>query len=208
MNTVKRNYQAELDEYIKNIVSVGITPSLTLHSCCAPCSSYVLEYLSEYFKIDVVYYNPNISSKDEFELRLSEQKRLVNEMKFKNPVTVIACDYNPKEFYGIAKGLEKCPERGQRCLACYKLRLEYTAKLAKESGSDCFATTLTLSPLKNAEAINSIGEEISAVHNVKYLCSDFKKRNGYKRSIELSKEYELYRQNFCGCIYSKFAEED
>lgn len=205
---MKRNYQKELDLIIEKLVAENKVPKLVLHSCCAPCSSYTLEYLSEYFSINVVYYNPNISSKEEYDLRLSEQKRLISELPVKNPVTLTEAEYEPQEFYSVAKGLENCPERGERCLRCYRLRLEYAAQEAKRTNADCFATTLTLSPLKDAEAINSIGEEMSEVYGVPYLCTDFKKRNGYKRSIELSREYDLYRQNFCGCVYSKRDSKD
>lgn len=200
---MKRNYQKELDVLIANLQKEGRVPSLLLHSCCAPCSSYVLEYLSQHFNITVLYYNPNISSKEEYTLRLAEQKRFIEVLPSKNPVKLIEGDYEPKEFYAIAKGLESCPERGERCRKCYRLRLEYTAKLAKAEGFDYFATTLTLSPLKDAEALNNIGEELSEIFETAYLASDFKKREGYKRSLELSKEYDLYRQNFCGCVYSK-----
>lgn len=205
---IKRNYQRELDELIDRLCIENKVPTLTLHSCCAPCSSYCLEYLSEYFRINVVYYNPNISSREEYDLRLSEQRRLIHTMEFKHPVTLTGCDYEPSEFYEIAKGLEKCPERGERCLACYRLRLEYAAQQAVRDGSDFFATTLTLSPLKDASALNSIGESLSQEYGVSYLSTDFKKKNGYKRSIELSREYNLYRQDFCGCVYSKRQTSD
>ncbi len=200
---MKRNYQKELDVLLAELVKNGDVPSLMLHSCCAPCSSYALEYLSDYFHINVLYFNPNISSEEEYALRLSEQKRLIEELPQKYPVTLTEGEYNPSVFYRMAKGLEHCPERGERCLKCYRLRLEECARIAKEQGAEYFATTLTLSPLKSADAINEIGEELSVKYGVKYLCTDFKKKNGYKRSIELSREYNLYRQNFCGCIYSK-----
>lgn len=192
-----------MDCVIKEIKESESAPSLLLHACCAPCSSYVLEYLSEYFQITVLFYNPNISSKEEYCLRLQEMKRLISQLPAKNPISLVEGDYVPDDFYEIAKGLEKCPERGERCLKCYKLRLEYTAKRAKKMNADFFATTLTLSPLKNAQALNDIGEELAVVYDTPYLPSDFKKRGGYLRSIELSKEYGLYRQNFCGCVYSK-----
>lgn len=200
---IKRNFQKELDVIIENNKTAGVVPKLLLHSCCAPCSSYVLEYLSQYFSIMVLYYNPNISSKEEYTLRLGEQKRLIEQMMFENPVTLLEGEYAPEAFYTLAKGLEDCPERGERCHRCYRLRLEYTAKVAKETGADCFATTLTLSPLKDAQVLNAIGEELSGKYNVSYLPSDFKKRGGYQRSIELSRKYNLYRQDFCGCVYSK-----
>ena len=198
-----RNFQREMDNLIAKLQKENRVPTLLLHSCCAPCSSYVLEYLSDFFIINVLYYNPNISSKEEYDLRLAEQKRLIEEMNFKNPVSLIAGEYKPEDFYSVAKGLEKCPERGKRCHRCYRLRLEHTAKTAKETGADYFATTLTLSPLKDAKALNEIGKELSAEYNVDYLCSDFKKKEGYKRSLELSRQYGLYRQNFCGCVYSR-----
>lgn len=203
----KRNFQKEMDSIIEQNQKDGITPSLLLHSCCAPCSSYVLEYLSKYFKITVLYYNPNISPKEEYIHRLKEEKRLISEMSFENPVSIIDCSYDSQEFFSCAKGLEKESEGGKRCEKCFDLRLSYTAKTAKEKGFDYFATTLTISPLKNAQLINEIGESLGEKFNVKYLCSDFKKKEGYKRSIILSKEYNLYRQNYCGCIFSK-AESD
>ena len=204
---MKRNFQKELDILIEKNRAEGVVPTLLLHSCCAPCSSYVLEYLSEFFKITVVYYNPNISSQEEYALRLSEQKRFIGELSVRNPIDLIEGEYNPKAFFNIAKGLENAPERGERCRKCYRLRLEYTAKIAKEQGFDYFATTLTLSPLKDAAAINSIGEELMEIYKTPYLSSDFKKKEGYKRSLELSREYSLYRQNFCGCVYSKRASQ-
>lgn len=204
---MKRNFQKELDILIEKNRAEGQTPTLLLHSCCAPCSSYVLEYLSEFFKITVVYYNPNISSEEEYNLRLSEQKRFIGELSAKNPIDLIEGKYEPEIFYAMAKGLEDAPERGERCRRCYRLRLDYTARLSKELGFDYFATTLTLSPLKDAFAINSIGEELGGIYKTPYLPSDFKKKEGYKRSIELSKEHFLYRQNFCGCVYSKRALE-
>ena len=203
MSENKRNFQRELDALIEKNQREGKVPTLFLHACCAPCSSYALEYLSQYFRITVVFYNPNITEEEEYTYRLSEEKRLISEMDFKYPVSIIEVEYNPESFFDLAKGLEDAPERGARCIKCYAQRLRYTAKLAKEKGADYFATTLTLSPLKNAEAINKIGESLSQELNTPYLCTDFKKKGGYLRSIELSKEHNLYRQNFCGCIYSK-----
>lgn len=203
MSEIKRNYQRELDALIEKNQKSGYIPSLYLHACCAPCSSYALEYLSKYFRITVVFYNPNITDEAEYEYRLSEEKRLISEMSFQNPVSLIEGEYNPDTFFELARGLEDAPERGARCLKCYEERLRYTAKLAKEQGADFFATTLTLSPLKNATAINNIGEKIAKDLKTPYLCTDFKKKGGYLRSIELSKIHNLYRQNFCGCIYSK-----
>lgn len=201
------NYQKELDRTIENITAQGVTPSLLLHVCCAPCSSYCLEYLSQYFNVTVYYYNPNISLKEEYDYRLSEEKRLVSLMSFKNPVKVIEGSYNPSEFFEAVRGLENEPEGGKRCEKCFKLRLESSAKVAKYGDFDYFTTTLSISPLKNAELLNSIGAWAAEKYGVKWLYSDFKKREGYKRSIVLSKKYNLYRQNYCGCIFSKSATE-
>ncbi len=198
---MKINYQVKLEEIIKK--EEGKVPKLLLHSCCAPCSSYVLEYLSKYFKITIVYYNPNISPYDEYKKRLDEQIRLINEMKSINKISLLECSYDNEVYEEEIKGLELEPERGSRCLKCYHLRLEYTAKLAKEMGFDYFGTTLSVSPYKSSEVLNRIGEELSCVYNIPYLYSDFKKKEGYKRSIELSKIYNLYRQDYCGCKYSK-----
>lgn len=183
-------------------------PRLFLHSCCAPCSSYVLEYLRQYFRITVFYYNPNISMEQEYQKRVKEQKRLIesyNEQASDGkwyPIEIIEGDYEPDVFFAMAKGLEQCPEGGERCFACYELRLLKTAELAAEGKFDYFTTTLSISPLKNAKKLNEIGEKLEKEYGIKWLVSDFKKRDGYKRSIELSKEYGLYRQNYCGCVYS------
>lgn len=198
----KINYQIETDKIIKSLPD-GKVPKLLLHSCCAPCSSYTLEYLSQYFEIAVYYYNPNISPVEEFEKRYLEQKRLIEGMPFKNKVTLIKGDYDYNDFLDIARGYETVPEGGERCFRCYKLRLEKTAQLAKSMDCDYFCTTLSISPLKNSQKINQIGFEVAERYGVNWLPSDFKKREGYKRSIELSKEYDLYRQSFCGCVYSK-----
>ena len=200
---MKENYQIILNKTIDEIQKNNTVPSLLLHSCCAPCSSYVLEYLSEYFDITIFYYNPNISPEEEFYKRVSEQKRLINEMPLKRKVKFIEGKYDCEKFYSIAKGLENLKEGGERCFVCYRLRLERTAEYAAQHGFDMFCTTLSISPLKNCEKLNEIGEELGAVYGVKYLPSDFKKRGGYKRSIELSHEYGLYRQNWCGCVFSK-----
>ncbi len=197
----KVNYQKILDKFIKDL-NFNV-PKLLVHSCCAPCSSYVLEYLNKYFNITVLYYNPNIYPLEEYEYRKNEQKRLISEMKFENPVSFIDCDYDNNSFNKAVKGLEAEPEGGKRCEKCFELRLNKTAEVAKENGFDYFVTTLSISPLKNAETLNRIGKEAGEKYGVKYLLSDFKKNNGYKRSIELSREYSLYRQNFCGCVYSK-----
>ena len=203
----KINYQKLLDEIIEENSKNGVVPKLLLHACCAPCSSYCLEYLSNFFEITVFYYNPNISLKEEYEYRLCEEKRLISLMEFKNPVNIVDGEYNPNDFYTAVKGLEKEPEGGKRCEKCFRLRLEASAKEAEKLGCDYFATTLTISPLKNAQLINTIGEEKGQKYGVKWLFSDFKKKEGYKRSIILSKKYELYRQNYCGCIFSKKAVE-
>lgn len=197
----KINYQKILDKTIEDIT--GTAKKLLVHSCCAPCSSYVLEYLNKYFNITVLYYNPNIYPIEEYERRKNEQKRLISEMIFENPVSFIDCDYDNDSFNKAVKGLESEPEGGKRCEKCFELRLNKTAEVAKENGFDYFVTTLSISPLKNADIINKIGKKAEKKYGIKYLLSDFKKKNGYKRSIELSREYSLYRQNFCGCIYSK-----
>lgn len=198
----KINYQKETEKIISSIADDGV-PSLLLHSCCAPCSSYTLEYLSQYFNITVFYYNPNISPSDEFYKRLDEQRRLIESLPSKNKISLIEGEYDYNDFVDIARGYEDVPEGGERCFRCYRMRLEKTAELAKEKGFDYFCTTLSISPLKNSQKINKIGFDIAEKYQVKWLPSDFKKREGYKRSIELSREYNLYRQNFCGCVYSK-----
>ena len=196
----KINYDRKMWEIIAKQVEVK---KLLLHSCCAPCSSACLEKLTPYFDITILYYNPNIEPYEEYLKRKEEEIRFINEFPHHNKIDILDCDYNHDEFIKIAKGLEDEPERGKRCLKCYNLRMEYTAKKAKDLGYDYFATTLTLSPLKDSQVINSIGYAISKRIDISYLPSDFKKQNGYQRSIELSREYNLYRQNFCGCIYSK-----
>ena len=194
------NYDLEMEKQI-NSIKEGDT--LLLHACCAPCSSACLERLGDYFNISIFYYNPNITEEDEYKKRINEIKRFISEFKTKYPIKLIEGRYDPNEFFEMAKGLESEPERGNRCFKCYKLRLEESAKVASELGFDYFCTTLTLSPHKNSNWINEIGEELTKKYNTNYLYSDFKKKNGYKRSIELSKEYNLYRQDYCGCIYSK-----
>ena len=203
----KINYQNELDKIIEKNISEGKIPSLLLHACCAPCSSYCLEYLARYFNITVFYFNPNISLKEEYEYRLNEEKRLIYLMDFVNPVRIIEGEYKPKNFYDAVKGLEDEPEGGKRCVECFKLRLEASAQKAKELGADYFTTTLTISPLKNAGLLNNIGAQYAEKYGVNWLYSDFKKKEGYKRSIALSREYSLYRQNYCGCIFSKNAAQ-
>ena len=202
MVVIFMNYQIVLDNTLKVIVESGKRPTLLLHVCCAPCSSYVLEYLNKYFDITVFYYNPNISSVDEYNKRLNEEKRFVVEYPFDNDIKVVNGEYDNDKFEEIIKGLENEKEGGARCFKCYRLRLEESAKYAKENNFDYFTTTLTISPYKNANKLNEIGKELEELYGIKYLYSDFKKKNGYKRSIELSHEYNLYRQDYCGCVYS------
>ena len=248
----KRNYQKELDKILEEITAEGTRPRLLVHSCCAPCSSYVMEYLSRYFDLTMYFYNPNMDSREEYEKRAEELQRLIREMNAplkekpagakdgvspeqqdedgngalpeRTPIRAVIANYDPEAFEEIAKGHETDPERGTRCRRCYELRLRKTAEYmrsqnaergdaspdgdcgAQERGAyDYFATTLTLSPLKDAEALNTIAEQIASQYGLGYLVSDFKKREGYKRSIELSREYHLYRQNYCGCRFSKAA---
>lgn len=195
------NYQKQLDKTIQGLGETA--PSLLLHTCCAPCSSYCIEYLSNYFNITVLYYNPNIYPESEYLHRKSEQIRLIGEMETKYPVNFIDCDFESEKFYEMTRGMENCREGGERCFKCYRLRLMKAARVASENGFDYFTTSLTISPLKNAGKINEIGEELANEYGVKFLPSDFKKKEGFKRSIELSKEYNLYRQNYCGCVYSQ-----
>ena len=199
----KINYQKELEKVIERNRRLGWVPKLLLHVCCAPCSSYCLEYLSLYFDITVYFYNPNISVKEEYDYRLSEEERFISLKEFKYPVKMTESEYRPEDFFKAVKGLEAEPEGGKRCRECFRLRLEATAKKAAELGFDFFTTTLTLSPLKNAALLNEIGVEMGERYGVEWLCSDFKKKEGYKRSIELSREYSLYRQNYCGCVFSR-----
>lgn len=198
---IKINYQKQLDSLISGLR--GSTPTLFLHACCAPCSSYVLEYLSEYFKITLFYYNPNIFPEEEYRKRVAEVKRLISELPVKNKVEFQEGKYDPESFFSLAAGHEAEPEGGERCGLCYELRLREAAQLAQQGGFDYFTTTLSISPYKNAQKLNEIGAELEREYGVKYLYSDFKKRNGYRRSIELSTEYNLYRQDYCGCVYSK-----
>ncbi len=194
------NYQLETDRIISGLDK---PKRLLLHCCCAPCSSYVLEYLTKYFIITAFFYNPNITEYDEYEKRKNELKRYIGEVEFTNPVNMIDGDYEPQNFFDMAKGKEDIPEGGERCFMCYRMRMERAAEIAKAGGYDYFCTTLSVSPHKNAAKLNEIGGELEKLYGVKYLYSDFKKRNGYKRSIELSAQYGLYRQNYCGCVYSR-----
>ena len=201
MNSV--NYQKELEKILSDISKTGKEYNLLLHACCAPCSSYCLEYLTEYFNITVLFYNPNIDRDEEYIKRAEELKRFIKEKEFKNKVDMIDREYDPDEFYKAVKGYENYPEGHERCFICYRLRMEKATEIASSGRYDYFCTTLSISPLKNAAAINSIGKELSEIYSVKWLPSDFKKKDGYKRSIELSREFDLYRQNYCGCIFSK-----
>lgn len=199
---MKANFQIICDRRIDELTKNGNVPRLLLHSCCGPCSSYVLEYLSQYFEVSVLFFNPNIYPAAEFEKRLKTQEKLIREMSFENPVSLIAVPYTYDEFEAVSKGLEAEREGGARCTECFKLRLRKTAHKAQMLGFDVFATTLSVSPHKNATLLNEIGEELSEETGVTFLASDFKKREGYKRSIELSKQYDLYRQKYCGCEFS------
>ena len=201
----KVNYQKELDKIIQK--NGDKKPTLLLHSCCAPCSSYCLEYLTQYFDITIFYFNPNISPESEYIKRVNEVQRLLKEMPACSGVKFIGGRYEPKEFYECAKGLEDAPEGGERCLKCFRLRLGEAVRVAKELNADYVCTTLTISPMKSAENLNRIGEEEAQKAGMHWLPSDFKKRNGYKRSIELSAEYDLFRQDYCGCVFSKMERE-
>ncbi len=203
----KHNYQVDLDRIIRRLQRTGEVPSLLLHACCGPCSSYTIEYLSQYFNITIFYYNPNIAPEAEYRHRVEEIKRFISEFQanhpeMKHPVKFIEGDYHPEKFYAIAHGLENEPEGGKRCRKCFELRLAESARIAKELKADYFTTTLTISPMKDAQVLNNVVQEQCDIYGVRRLPSDFKKKGGYKRSIQLSHEYNLYRQNFCGCVYS------
>ncbi len=200
---IKQNFQKELEKIIAHHEENKEVPTLLLHSCCAPCSSYVLEYLSQFFSITLFYYNPNITEEEEYRYRVSEQQRLLAALEVKHPISFVEGPYEPERFFAAVKGLEDVPEGGARCEKCFALRLKEAARLAKERGDDYFTTTLTISPLKNAQVLNAIGTELAQSASVAFLPSDFKKKNGYKRSLELSQRYGLYRQDYCGCVFSK-----
>ena len=202
MNGQKVNYQKELERLLKELGAAERVPTLLIHSCCAPCSSYVLEYLSQYFEITVFYYNPNIYPESEYTKRILEQQKLIRDMNLKYPVSFLAGRYEKEKFYAMAEGMEDLREGGARCMKCYELRLSEAARQAAAGGFDYFTTTLSISPMKNAQKLNEIGARLGIEYGVEYLVSDFKKKNGYKRSIELSKEYGLYRQDYCGCEFS------
>ena len=203
MNTNKVNYQKMLERTIEENGRLKKVPTLLLHSCCAPCSSYCLEYLSNYFKITVFYYNPNIYPEEEYDKRVEEQKRFIERFPVKYPISFLCGNYDKERFYEMAKGLEECPEGGERCFLCYALRLREAAEEAKRLKMDYFTTTLSISPLKNAGKLNEIGNALAEEYGICYLNSDFKKKNGYKRSVELSEQYGMYRQYYCGCVFSK-----
>lgn len=205
---MKENYQKILDEMIAGLEEKGEVPKLLLHSCCAPCSSYVLEYLSNYFYITVLYYNPNIYPEDEYYHRAVEQKRFIKEFPTKYPVTFVEGNFEPERFYETVKGYENIREGGERCFRCYKLRLREAAEYAKKLNCDYFTTTLSISPMKNAAKLNEIGGMLAEEYGIPYLYSDFKKRDGYKRSTIISAEYGMYRQDYCGCVFSKREREE
>lgn len=198
----KINYQVKLEEIIKEESKKGEIPKLLLHSCCAPCSTYVLEYLTQHFDISVLYYNPNIHPSEEYFKREAEQERYINIVNKVNKIELIKAPYRPQQYFNAVKGYELDKEGGDRCTLCYKLRLDIAAQYAKNHGYDYFTTTLSISPHKNAQIINKIGEKLEEQYDVKYLYADFKKKNGFKRSIELCNQYDVYRQNYCGCVFS------
>ena len=199
----KRNYAKELNILIETFTHEEKRPTLLLHACCAPCSSAVLEKLTAHFKITVLFYNPNIYPEAEYQKREAELKRLISEMPCTKEVALVDLPYVPEEFFTAVRGLEQIPEGGERCFVCYEMRLREAAEMAKQLKLDYFTTTLSISPLKNAEKLNEIGERLAAEYGIPYLNSDFKKRGGYQRSIELSHEYGLYRQDYCGCVFSR-----
>ena len=200
----KINYQKVMEKIIDDTcIKENRVPSLLLHSCCGPCSTYCIQVLSEYFDVTVFYYNPNIYPPEEYRLRADEQNRFISEFPTRNPVKFVEGAYDTDRFYAMAKGLEKVEEGGERCFKCYELRLRESAEYAKNNGFDFFTTTLSISPLKNADKLNEIGRKLSEEYGVSYLFSDFKKKEGYKISTQLSAEYGMYRQNYCGCVFSQ-----
>ena len=207
-NKYTKNYQKELEKELSSICAQGIVPTLLMHTCCAPCSSYCLEYLSEYFRITVFYYNPNIYPQEEYYKRVEEQRMLIERLPAKYPIQFLEGSYDTERFYEVTKGLADVKEGGERCFLCYELRLREAAALAKELGMDYFTTSLSISPRKNAGNLNEIGEALGEAYGVRYLSSDFKKKNGYKRSVELSEEHGMYRQDYCGCVFSKRQREE
>jgi len=204
----KQNYHLKMLEMINTYCTEEKVPKLLLHSCCAPCSSYCLELLSEFFEVTVFYYNPNIYPPEEYHMRVDEQERFIREFPAKHEISFVEGNYETEKFYEMAKGMEHLPEGKERCFACYELRLRESAEYAKKHGFDFFTTTLSISPLKNADKLNALGEKLGNEYEISYLFSDFKKQNGYKRSTEISKEYNMYRQYYCGCVYSKKQRDD
>lgn len=204
---MKINYQKKLEETLSNLPLDQGKPTLLLHCCCAPCSTYVLQYLAQYFQIKILFYNPNIAPKSEYFRRLEELKTLVENMNLSDSITVIEAEYDPQQFYQRAKGLENEPEGGARCEKCFELRLEEAAKQAADLKADYFTTALTISPHKNADLLNEIGRIMSEKYDIPFLHSDFKKKEGFKQSLVLSDQYDLYRQDYCGCIFSKKERE-
>lgn len=201
------NYQRLLEEKLSDIEKTGIRPRLLLHSCCAPCSSHVIEYLSRFFDITVFFYNPNIHPAEEYRKRVIEQREFIGRFPAAKGVTFAEGNYDPERFFELSKGLEDEPEKGRRCKVCFAMRLEAAARYGGENGFDYFTTTLSISPHKNSALLNNLGERIGRENGIEYLCSDFKKKNGYKRSSELSAEYGLYRQDYCGCVFSRLESE-
>lgn len=204
----RRNYQKELEKILETIKDREERPLLLIHSCCAPCSSYVLEYLTEYFNIIDLYYNPNIQDDEEYRYRAGELERLISEMPHRNSISFIEGKYDPDRYRELIRGLEKEPEGGKRCSVCFRMRLYEAAEQAAKLKADFFTTTLTISPMKDPVLLNSIGEEAGEKYGVRFLPSEFRKKGGYLRSIQLSKQYSLYRQDYCGCIYSKIEAEN
>ncbi len=202
-----QNYQKELEKRLAALAREGVVPTLFLHSCCAPCSSYVLEYLSRYFRITVFYYNPNIYPDEEYFKRVEEQRRFIEQLPAQHPISFMEGVFDKERFYAMAKGKEQLPEGGERCFGCYELRLREAAEHAARLGFDFFCTTLSISPLKNAAKLNEIGLRLAQEYGVAYLISDFKKKDGYRRSVTLSREYGMYRQDYCGCVFSKAERE-
>lgn len=203
----QRNFQKELEKLLARLQQEKKVPTLLMHSCCAPCSSYCLSYLAEYFHIMIYYYNPNIAPQEEYQKRVEEQKRLLQQLPVRYPIRYEEGTYDPETFFAMAKGLEDVPEGGTRCFACYELRQREAARYAAEHGFDYFTTTLSVSPHKNAAKLNEIGLRLGQEYGIQYLVSDFKKKGGYQESIRLSREYDLYRQDYCGCIYSRMENE-
>ncbi len=204
---MKENYQKVLDHTIEEITASGCVPTLLIHSCCAPCSSYVLEYLSQFFRITVLYYNPNIYPEEEYYKRVKEQEHFIQKFPAKHPITFLEGSYDKELFYQKVAGLEQEPEGGKRCTVCFMMRLEEAGEAARRLHMDYFTTTLSISPLKDAQRLNEIGQSVAQKVGVSYLVSDFKKKNGYQRSVELSREYGMYRQDYCGCVFSKRERE-